>query len=145
MQLSRLSILLAAFCLACTDSSGPGSFARTYVLGNVDGRTLPTPIAFFPGPTATIASSTLGFDWLGIATFTDHRIESNGLDHVVTGRYTYRVDGENVSFTPAPCPGLALCVLVYTVTGRVIEDNLTVVLNGTLSNNSITLNYRAKN
>ena len=141
MRLSSSRILVTAFCFACSDTTGPGHLGVRYILRDIDGRSLPTLVAIAPALPATVASSGLTFDLLGNAIFTDHRIESGGLNHVVTGRYTYRVQGDSVSFTPQPCPGLLECILIYNITGKIIGQNLTVVLTGTLSDTSITLNY----
>jgi len=142
MRLSRsFALSFLTLLAACSLNEGPRALSSTYYLNDIDGRALPTPPAFTPGLTPTILSSVLTLSRDGNASFTDHRIEYNGFDDTVVYYYTYKINGFNISFTPAArclanvdCPGPDL-------TGKILGNNLSIA-RSRVNSNLIYFNYR---
>ena len=129
MHLNRLKILLALAIVGCSQSTEPAHLKGTYRLNDIDGRALPTPPAFTPGLTPMILSSVLTLQADGTATVSDHRIEWNGVDDVLTYSYTYTISGLDISFVVPPCPPDAICAWDSSVnfSGKIIGDNLSLI------------------
>ncbi len=144
MQLSRLSILVVALAVGCSGSTEPLHIDGTYNLTDIDGRTLPTPPALTPGLTPTVVSSVVAFEPNGTATLSDHLIEWNGVDHVVTYSYTYVVRGFDISFAVPPCPINAICTLPngVQISGKIVGSEL-ILIRGYVNQDPIVYHYRS--
>jgi hypothetical protein len=144
MQLNRLSILVVAIVVGCSGSTEPLQLDGTYKLKDIDGRTLPTPPAFTPGLTPTVVSSVVAFEPNGTATLSDHLIEWNGVDQVVTSSYTYTVRGFDISFDVAPCPIGAICALPsgVQISGKIVGSEL-LLIRGHVNQDPIVYHYRS--
>lgn len=142
LRCQKSLLWLALFTLACHDATGPQTVNARFELNNIDGRALPTPIAFTPGTTATINSSAITLDQSGTASFTEQRTEWNGVAAVYHWTYTYKIVGNKIDFEAPPCPPNAICAAPPT--GRIFLNRMTLEM-GIIDSVPILFNYYISN
>ncbi len=105
MHLSRqkISLLVLASTIACSDSTGPRTVSAHFVLQSIDGRVLPTYLAATPGPSTTIFSSTLTLDRSGNAVITEHRDDMLIGERTYTSTTTYTINGSQIEIAGQAC------------------------------------------
>ncbi|MFL5463948.1 MAG: hypothetical protein ACJ770_12410 [Gemmatimonadaceae bacterium] len=110
MRLFCRPALLAAVVsmLACHSLAAPPALPADFALKDIDGRSLPTYVSWFP-ESPTVISATVHLDGLGTATITEHRLQMAGGDVTVTSSYTYAISGNAITFN-FDCPANANCV-----------------------------------
>lgn len=142
MRLScqRALLLLLVSAIACNDATGPVSLPAQFELVNINGRPLPTPLAFTPGLTATILSASLRLDDSGKAVMTENRTLFDGTPATSTTTLDYRINGNDIEvgcFQGAPIT----CVSTH-FSGTISRTTLSLIIVAVSIDGSITYNYR---
>jgi hypothetical protein len=134
MRLScqKAFVLGLVLTMACGESTAPSLGPSEYSLETIDGRPLPAHIQASEGDTVTVVSSTLLFDGVGNATFSEHirYVHPNSPSGEATYTVGYKVHivgrgvmGEELDFEYSPpCPPNALCA--EPPTGRLLGTQL---------------------
>ena len=98
-------VLFAVAFVACHESTTPGTVSAGFRLNDINGRALPTYQAPTPGITVTVLGGSLTLEPTGLATMIEEREQPDGTPFVLAGYYTYRINGNDLSFTRStPCP-----------------------------------------
>ncbi len=127
MRLScqKVVVLFAAATFGCSDSLSPRSVSGAYELRAVNGQPLPAPISTVPGESWSVVDGNMSLTTDGSAAIFERRQELHEsliTDMLLTGIFTYELDGHDITLIPnCPPEALALC---GTVEGEIFGSRI---------------------
>jgi hypothetical protein len=136
----RAFLLLVVSAIACNDATGPVSLPAQFELVNINGRALPTPLAFTPGLTPTILSASLRLDDSGRVVMTENRTLFDGTPSTSTLTLDYKINGNDIEV--GCLRGAPITCVSTHFTGTISRTTLSLTMVAVSIDGSITYNYR---